>query len=373
MNSDSGNIGIVVGTRPEAIKLAPLYLALSGAEGNKVDLLLTGQHMEIVDNVLANFGIHDSIKLELNRSDDSLSSLTIALHQSFKDIFASNSYDLVIVQGDTTSGMVAALEAFYHGIKVAHVEAGLRTDNKLHPFPEEINRRIISQLADFHFCPTNKNLKVLENESIQGEKFVVGNTVIDALKTISQKINNRDYETKFVDALSASKSVLVTTHRRENFGDGLKSIYQALIELAEKFPETSFICPVHPNPQVKGFIYGLSLPKNIMLSPPLSYQEIIFLYSKVDFVMTDSGGIQEEAPSFGLPVLVLRETTERTEVIESGNGILVGSDKNKIIAEASRLLYDEEYKDSFKNISNPYGDGTTSIQIAKIINSHFSN
>lgn len=364
----SRRIGIVIGTRPEAIKLIPVYLGLKKIGDSDVEIIATGQHMELVDDIFQEFGISPNVQLNVMTENQTLSSLSSKLHLELGNLFTTEKYDLIIVQGDTTTSFIAGLEAFYHKIKIAHVEAGLRTSERLNPFPEELNRRLISRLADFHFCPTEQNKRVLESEKTEGFIEVVGNTVIDALIRIKDKVTNSPQLNKKYEYLRGfDKTILVTAHRRENFGDGLEQIFNSIREIALDNKSVCFVFPAHPNPHVQEkceIIKGLN---NVFIIDPVPYKELVFLMKQSWLVMTDSGGIQEEAPSLGLPVMVLREETERQEIIEAGCGVLVGTSSEKIVEWFNKFYEDENLYDEFSKAINPYGDGKAAYKIAQIL------
>lgn len=368
---------IVFGTRPEAIKMAPLVKFFS--KNNKVTtkVAVTAQHREMLDQVLKIFDIVPDFDLDLMTPGQDLSSLTSKCLNGITDVIQSCNPDVVLVHGDTTTSMASALAAFYTNTKIAHVEAGLRTYDLQSPWPEEANRQIISKLANFHFAPTSKNKEALKNEGINDNVFVTGNTVIDSLLEINKKISNAHNQNNIKISLEnaglnikviESKFVLITGHRRENFGNGFENICNALSLLASDFPDIHFIYPVHLNPKVQEPVNRiLSENENIHLIDPLNYTSFIFLMSKCEIVLTDSGGIQEEAPTFGKPVLVMRNTTERVEAIDAGTAVLVGSDSNSIYQKVKLLLTDKSFARKMSEAINPYGDGKSSERIYKAI------
>lgn len=357
----------VFGTRPEAIKLVPVVHELR--EIGDVSVCVTGQHREMLDQVLRFFSIVPDYDLNVMTENQSLFSLTANSLTLLDGVIERDKPDMIIVQGDTSTAFVSALAGFYKKIKVTHVEAGLRSFSKYSPFPEEVNRVLISHIADCHFAPTEKARANLLKEGISGKNiFVVGNTVVDALfrgldivKEDEKKF--RDYF-EFVDF--SKKVILVTGHRRESFGKPFEHICHALKEIAQE--DVEIVYPVHLNPNVRGQVYPiLGGVKNIHLIEPLEYPYLIWLMAKSYMVLTDSGGIQEEAPSLGKPVLVMRDVTERTEGIEAGTARLVGTDRKKIVESMQALLNNKnEYERMAKSI-NPYGDGKTSIRIKDII------
>ncbi len=357
----------VFGTRPEAIKLAPLALSLR--EIGDIQMCVSGQHREMLDQVLKFFSIAPDYDLNIMEENQSLFRVTAKSLGLFEKIIDQSVPDLIIVQGDTTTAFTGALAGYYKGIKVAHVESGLRSFDKYSPFPEEINRVLVDHIADYHFAPTKKARQNLLREGIPGTNiYVVGNTVIDAL-LMGIDIARRDEKrySEFFRFLDFSKRVLlVTGHRRESFGKPFENICRALKEIARGSVE--IVYPVHLNPNVRRQVFPiLGGIRNVHLIEPLDYPSLIWLMSKSSIVLTDSGGIQEEAPSLGKPVLVTRDVTERTEGIEAGTAILVGTDRKRIVEAATRLLSDQaEYREMAKK-KNPYGDGKTSERIREII------
>ncbi|NOZ35302.1 MAG: UDP-N-acetylglucosamine 2-epimerase (non-hydrolyzing) [Chlorobi bacterium] len=360
----------VLGTRPEAIKLAPLIKIFQQSDFFITEVCTTGQHKEMTEEVLNFFDITPDYDLKLMTKGQTLNDITVKTLTGIGIITDKTKPDLIFVQGDTTSVFAASLAAFYKNVKVAHVEAGLRTGNKQFPFPEEINRILTGHIADFHFAPTEKAFRNLQNEGISKNVFITGNTVIDALFEALHIIKNEKsnkFEEKFRFIDFNKKIILVTAHRRENFGEPFKNICSALAELA-KNQDIEIVYPVHPNPKVKDFAHKyLGNIKNIKLISPLPYPELVWLMNKAYIVLTDSGGIQEEAPSLGKPVLVLRNETERSEGIDAGTVKLVGTDKKIIYSETVKLLQDVNHYNEMKHKVNPYGDGTTSKKILNIL------
>jgi UDP-N-acetylglucosamine 2-epimerase (non-hydrolysing) len=365
---------LVFGTRPEAIKLAPLYWEIKKDKNFSLITCVTAQHREMLDQVLEVFDIDPDIDLDLMSENQDLFNITSNVISSMKEIYLQHKPDYVIVHGDTTTTMASALAAFYLKIKVCHVEAGLRTNDIYSPFPEEINRQIVSRLSYLHFAPTNKNKEDLVNEGIEEDKiFVTGNTVIDSIILNLKNLDLSKEKMKKIEEIISKnipfdwkikKFILITAHRRENFGKNFENIFNSVKKLANKYPDISFVYPVHPNPNVKNQAFeildGLS---NVFLIDPLGYQEFTLLMKYCYFIMTDSGGIQEEAPSLGKPVLVMRENTERREAITAGTAKLIGSSVSSIIDEASNLIDDKTAYQSMANKKNPYGDGTASTKI----------
>ncbi len=351
---------VVIGTRPEAIKMAPLIRLLNKTEGIELKLCNTGQHKELIEPILTFFGLHVDFDLQIMKVSNGLHELTANIISKTKELFDSFRPDYVLVHGDTTTSFAASLSAFYCGSKVAHVEAGLRTYNKLAPFPEEINRRLTAQLADVHFAPTEKAKVNLLNEGIIGEVVVTGNTVIDALMDATGLIDENADEIKSLRSkiIPDKKIILFTGHRRENFGEGFDNIFSALLEITEERKDVQVIYPVHLNPNVKKIAEGhFGKSKNVILIEPLSYGPFVWLMKQSYIILTDSGGIQEEAPSLGKPVLVLRDVTERPEAVSAGTVIIVGTDKDKIIFNTKSLLDDQDRYHKMSMINNPYGDG----------------
>ncbi len=366
---------ILFGTRPEAIKMAPLIRVI-GEYPEKFDLrvCVTGQHREMLDQVLHFFNIRPDYDLNLMKPGQNLYQLTSDLVLQLQPVLADFNPDYVLVHGDTTTSMVGSLAAFYSGAKIGHVEAGLRTWNKQAPFPEEINRQLTGRLADFHFAPTHTSKNNLLKENIAEENIVVtGNTVIDALLDSVEKVRQHPDEwIKKIDRELAGKElILVTGHRRENHGAGFERICQALQEIALQKPDTQIVYPVHLNPKVQEPVNRiLSGIENIKLIRPVPYQHFIWLLDRAKLVITDSGGIQEEAPSLGKPVLVMRETTERPEAVAAGTVILVGTSPQKIVEETMRLLNDLQHYKKMSRLHNPYGDGRACERIVEFISKH---
>lgn len=370
---------VVFGTRPEAIKLAPLIVELkSGSNNFEVVTCVSGQHRQMLDQVLEIFEISPDIDLNLMKFSQSLSELTAALLTALQAVLITEKPDLVLVHGDTSTAFSAALAAFYQGVPIGHVEAGLRTYNIFSPYPEEFNREVVSKLAAIHFAPTEDNQRNLLAEGVPSNSIhVTGNTVVDALQMISARLDtNTSLQDELVKKLSARLGfqwveddfVLITSHRRENFGGGLTDICQAIIALSRRFPEMQFVFPVHLNPNVlhpvKGALEGIS---NVHLIEPLDYISFMSLLRTCLFVLTDSGGLQEEAPSFNKPLVLMRESTERPEAIKSGGTILVGTNVKKIIDTCERLILDKEFYNSHVEIVNPFGQGDSSKTISEIL------
>ncbi|MGV1002100.1 non-hydrolyzing UDP-N-acetylglucosamine 2-epimerase [Empedobacter falsenii] len=363
---------IIFGTRPEAIKMAPLVQEFKKHNEFETKVCVTAQHREMLDQVLDFFEIQPDFDLNLMKPNQNLFSLTADIITELKPVLEDFQPDYVYVHGDTSTSSIAGLAAFYAGAKVCHVEAGLRTHNKWSPFPEEMNRQLTGRLADFHFAPTQQSYENLIKENIKPEDIIVtGNTVIDALLDSAEKvqsIQNKeiDYLKTIVDA--SKKLILVTGHRRENHGQGFINICEALKEIAQNNADVQIIYPVHLNPNVQKPVKEiLSDISNIQLIEPLAYPAFVWLMTQSYMIVTDSGGVQEEAPSLGKPVLVMRDTTERPEAVEAGTVILVGTDKAKIIAEAHDLLTNQARYQAMSALHNPYGDGNACERIVNYI------
>ncbi|MBL6966434.1 MAG: UDP-N-acetylglucosamine 2-epimerase (non-hydrolyzing) [Anaerolineales bacterium] len=356
----------IFGTRPEAIKMAPIVRQLERTPGVDSRVCVTAQHREMLDQVLNLFEIIPDVDLDLMQSGQTLAELTARVFTSLDSVLTDLQPDWILVQGDTTTVMAASLSAYYRRIKVGHVEAGLRTGDKWQPFPEEVNRRVASVIADLHFAPTEWSRQNLLRENVPAENIIVtGNPVIDALHWVS----NQDSELSSLDVPAPDvRLVLVTAHRRENFGEPLEQICAALRDLSEKYADMQIVYPVHLNPNVQEPVYRLlgDVP-NITLLPPLDYLPLVHLLKRAALVLTDSGGLQEEAPGLGIPVLVMREVTERPEGVEAGTVRLVGTDAQRILDEASRLLDDPAAHEAMSRATNPYGDGRAAERIVDAI------
>lgn len=375
-------VSFIFGTRPEAIKLAPLVLAMRKHGEFEPHVCVTGQHREMLDQVLEVFGIQPDVDLNLMRPNQSLGEFTARAIAACDGYLAEYRPDLVLVQGDTTTVFCAALVSFYRRIPVGHVEAGLRTWNRWSPFPEEINRTLTARMADLHFAPTEQARQNLLQEGVPADTiFVTGNTVIDALFYAVDRVRacppNIPGLPGWLMEDRATPVILITGHRRENFGEGFENICRAIAELADRYPEVQFVYPVHLNPNVRepvhrilagrGAHHGSVLRSNVHLIEPLSYLPFVALMDRATIVLTDSGGIQEEAPSLGKPVLVMRDTTERPEAVEMGTVRLVGTRCETIVQEVSRLLEDEDAYGAMARAVNPYGDGRASTRILAIL------
>jgi UDP-N-acetylglucosamine 2-epimerase (non-hydrolysing) len=365
----------IFGTRPEAVKMAPVVQRLAHTPGVDALVCVTAQHRQMLDQVLQLFQIQPDVDLDLMRPDQSLAQITAAVFTRLDPVLARLRPDWVLVQGDTTTGMAAALLAYYHRIRLGHVEAGLRTGDKWQPFPEEINRRVAGVVADLHFAPTQWSANNLLREGIPAERVLVtGNTVIDALQAVAALPPTPETGALFArlglpsSSHPAAPLVLITAHRRENFGEPFEHIFSALRALAEQYPQVSFVYPVHLNPNVqepaRRLLSGLA---NFHLLDPLDYFPMVQLMKRARLLITDSGGLQEEAPGLGVPVLVLRQVTERPEGVEAGTVRLVGSDPERIRSEASRLLDDPLAHAAMARAVNPYGDGRAAERIVKAI------
>jgi UDP-N-acetylglucosamine 2-epimerase (non-hydrolysing) len=363
---------VVIGTRPEAIKLAPVVHALAARPGAfETAVCLTGQHREMLAQAVDHFDLPIAHDLGLMRAGQTLAALTAALVTGVAGVVERLCPHVLLVQGDTTTAFAASLVAYYNGVEVGHVEAGLRSGKKRSPFPEEMNRRLVSVLADHHFAPTERARRALLDEGIDERRVLVtGNTVIDALFYIRRKIAASPPPLGALEPVVASgrRMVLITGHRRESFGEGFQRICEAIRDLSRRFAEVAFVYPVHLNPNVQEPVRRIlgGLP-NVHLGDPLSYLPFVRLMEAAHVILTDSGGIQEEAPSLGKPVLVMREVTERPEGVEAGNALLVGTDRERIVREVSRLLEDESAWQAMARVNNPYGDGRAAERIAEYL------
>jgi len=371
-------ISIIVGTRPEAIKLAPVILELKKAADILCDVCITAQQRQMLDQVLEIFKITPDTDLNLMTPNQTLGTFSASAIYSIDKYLSRVKPDIVLVQGDTTSALCGALAAFYHKIPVGHVEAGLRTGNRFSPWPEETNRILTSNLAKWHFAPTLNNKKNLVIEGVPDEDiYVTGNTVIDSLFIALEKIKNSPPEIeglpgKSLKFLQNQRMILITGHRRESFGEGFENICHAIADLAKKFTDVIFIYPVHLNPNVQEPVFRilddeLSFSSRVHLIPPQAYLPFVSLMSAAYLILTDSGGVQEEAPSIGKPVLVMRDTTERQEAVESRAVKLVGTNRINIFNETTKLITDKNAYNNMAFINNPYGDGHSSERIVKII------
>lgn len=375
---------LVFGTRPEAIKMCPLVKEFQKRlDEFETIVCVTGQHREMLDQVLQIFNVKPDFDLNIMKQGQDLTDVTARVLTGLRDVFKECRPDVVLVHGDTTTSMAGALAAFYAQIPVGHVEAGLRTHNIYSPWPEEMNRQITGRIATWNFSPTPLSEKNLLEENVQGKIYVTGNTVIDALHLVVDRLKNDETLAKEQDEILAQagydmarlsggkKLVLITGHRRENFGDGFIRMVTAMKDLSEKYPDVDFVYPMHLNPNVRRPIhevFGENLTRsNFFFIEPLQYLEFVHLMAKSTVVLTDSGGIQEEAPGLGKPVLVMRDTTERPEALASGTVHLVGTDYDKIMNEVSLLLDDKEAYDRMSKAVNPYGDGKACRRIADVL------
>jgi UDP-N-acetylglucosamine 2-epimerase (non-hydrolysing) len=354
-------VTVVLGTRPEAIKLAPVILAFRDAPDLRLRVVLTGQHREMVAQVMDLFGLEADDDLALMAPRQTLTHVTCAALQGLREEFNAHPANLVLVQGDTTTAFAAALAAFYEQIPVGHVEAGLRTDNLLDPFPEEANRRLISQLAQLHFAPTGQSAANLRAAGVVGEILITGNTVIDALLRMAKQA--APLELPGID-WERQRVILATVHRRENWGPRLEEIGRGFLSVLERFPDTALVLPLHRNPTVREPLERLlgGHPR-VVLCEPLDYDRLVAAMRSCTLLLSDSGGLQEEAPALGKPVLVLRRTTERPEAVEAGTARLIGTDSASILQETSRLLEDPEAYGAMARAHNPFGDGLASERI----------
>ena len=354
-------VTIVLGTRPEAIKLAPVIQEFRACKSLETRVVLTGQHREMVSQVMDLFGLSADLDLNLMTPRQTLTHVTCAALQGLRDDFQAFPPNLVLVQGDTTTAFAAALSAFYEQIPVGHVEAGLRTDNLLDPFPEEANRRLISQIAHLHFAPTKQSEANLQASGVVGRVLLTGNTVIDALLRMSERAPTLSDLSIDWDA---QRVILATVHRRENWGERLKNIADGMLRVLNSHPDTVLLLPLHRNPTVREPLQELlgDHPR-VVLTEPLDYDRLVAAMKGCTLLLTDSGGLQEEAPALGKPVLVLRETTERPEAVEAGTARLVGTDPTTIHREASLLLENSEAYNAMAKAVNPFGDGQASGRI----------
>ncbi|MGF2035110.1 MAG: non-hydrolyzing UDP-N-acetylglucosamine 2-epimerase [Nostoc sp. CmiVER01] len=359
---------IILGTRPEAIKLAPVIQVFQKSSSFESQVILTGQHREMVEQVMQLFNIKADYDLEIMQVQQSLNDITCRSLQGLEALFKEKKPDLVVVQGDTTTAFAAALAAFYQKIPIGHVEAGLRTDDIFNPYPEEANRRLISQITQLHFAPTPWAVENLHRSGVLGEIHMTGNTVIDALLTVAAtqavcNVPGLDWDSYRV--------LLATVHRRENWGEPLLAIAQGFLQILDKFPDTALLLPLHRNPTVRVPLQELlgNHPR-IFLTDPLDYGELVGAIGRSHLLLTDSGGLQEEAPSLGKPVLVLRDTTERPEAVAAGTAKLVGTTSENIFANAAELLSDPDAYEAMANAINPFGDGHAAERILQIVQNY---
>ena len=364
-------VTFVFGTRPEAIKLAPVIRVFRDCDLVSTRIVLTGQHSDMTDNVMKLFGLSENNNLNLMHKKQSLCHITSRSLLGLKEEFLKYRPQLLIIQGDTSTSFSAALAAFYEKIPIAHVEAGLRTNNIFDPFPEESNRRLIAQIVSLHFAPTELAKNNLVNSGVEGQVYMTGNTIIDSIFAIEN--SSSVFEIEGLD-LKQKKLILVTIHRRENWGLKIKSIAEGIIRIVNKFPDVLILLPMHLNPIVREDIINLldNHPR-VILTEPFDYDKLIFVIKKSFCILTDSGGIQEEAPVFGKPVLVLRDTTERIESINAGTSKLIGTDSNTIEKEASILINEPKVYEKMSRAVNPYGDGKSSKRILNICLNYLNN
>lgn len=370
---------LVFGTRPEAIKMAPLVLDMKANSGIDVSVCVTAQHREMLDQVLDLFDIKPDFDLDIMSPGQGLTEITSRILAGLKPVYEEVKPDVVLVHGDTSTTLAATLAAFYQQIPVGHVEAGLRTGNILSPWPEEGNRKLTGAIASLHFAPTETSQQNLLNEGVsESNIWVTGNTVIDALLMVKDKVTQDDnlrssLSKQFPWRDTNKRMVLITGHRRESFGDGFEQICKAISQSAQAFPDVQFVYPMHLNPNVRGPVNKyLSGIENVFLIEPLDYLPFVYLMVQSDIILTDSGGIQEEAPSLGKPVLVMRDTTERPEAVDAGTVKLVGTDAELISSELSSLLSDPERYDAMALAHNPYGDGHACKKIIDVIEKYCS-
>lgn len=362
-------VAITLGTRPEAIKLAPVIQLFQSSPDFNTQVILTGQHREMVTQVMELFTISANQDLAIMQTQQTLTDILCRSLQGLEELFIQLQPQLVLVQGDTSTAFAAALAAFYQKIPVGHVEAGLRTNDLFNPYPEEANRRLISQITQLHFAPTSLAVENLQKSGVVGEIHQTGNTVIDALLNVA-----KSQPQCHVPGLDWSKYrvILATVHRRENWGEPLEGIAQAFLQILDKFPDTAVVLPLHKNPTVREPLTAiLGRHPRVFLGEPFDYSELVGAIQRCYLVLTDSGGLQEEAPSLGKPVLVLRETTERPEAIMAGTAKLVGTNSSKIVAAATELLSDSAKYEKMAMAINPFGDGHASERIMKIVQSYF--
>lgn len=371
MTTSTISVGVILGTRPEAIKLAPVIKQLQQLSYTKTHLILTGQHREMVDRVMELFALEADHDLAIMKPNQTLTNITCDSLQGLEKIFADIQPKFIFVQGDTTTAFAAALAAFYHQIPIGHVEAGLRTDNLYNPYPEEANRRLISQIAQLHFAPTKLAVNNLQKSGVTGAIHHTGNTVIDSLLTVAEQnpvcpVPNLDWEQYRV--------LLATVHRRENWGQPLEDILTGFQNILDRFPDTALLLPLHRNPTVREPIkQALDNHPRVFLTEPLDYPELVGAISRCYLLLTDSGGLQEEAPSLGKPVLVLRETTERPEAVEAGTAKLIGTNPQTIFAATAELLENVTVYQQMATAINPFGDGKASERIVKLAQNYWQS
>jgi UDP-N-acetylglucosamine 2-epimerase (non-hydrolysing) len=368
MSQPSIPVSIILGTRPEAIKLAPVIQKFQSSPAFDTQVILTGQHREMVDQVMQLFNLKADWDLEIMQPNQTLKDITCRSLQGLEKLYQQLRPKMVLVQGDTTTAFAAALAAFYEKIPVGHVEAGLRTDDLYSPYPEEANRRLVSQLTTLHFAPTSVSVEHLQRSGVLGEIHQTGNTVIDALLAVAER-----YPACDVPGLDWQqyRTILATVHRRENWGEPLKDIAEGFLQVLDKFPDTALLLPLHRNPTVREPLKAmLADHPRVFLTEPLDYSELVGAIQRCYLLLTDSGGLQEEAPSLGKPVLVLRDTTERPEAVTAGTAKLIGTNPGDIVSAAAELLSNPETYQKMATAVNPFGDGLAADRILQIVHNY---
>lgn len=368
---DKKRIALVFGTRPEAIKMAPVAYALKNVELFELQIVLTAQHRELLDQVMEIFKLKADYDLNIMQEKQTLTQITVRVLEGLERIWQKDTPDMVLVHGDTTTTFATSLAAFYKKIPIGHVEAGLRTYDKYQPYPEEMNRHLTGVLSDLHFAPTRRAKENLLKENVPSDNvFVTGNTVIDALLFVYNTLDKFDINLPV--EIPKGKYILVTSHRRENWGKPLENIALALKEILNEFEDLYIVYPVHPNPIIRDTVNSiLGNEKRAILISPVDYVTMVYLIANCKLVLTDSGGLQEEAPSLGKPVLVLREVTERPEAVEAGTVKIIGTDRQRIVEEVRKLLLDKDEYNKMAKALNPYGDGKASERIRDILIYYF--
>ena len=368
---DKKRIALVFGTRPEAIKMAPVAYALKNVEFFELQIVLTAQHRELLDQVMEIFKLKADYDLNIMQEKQTLTQITVRVLEGLERIWQKDTPDMVLVHGDTTTTFATSLAAFYKKIPIGHVEAGLRTYDKYQPYPEEMNRHLTGVLSDLHFAPTRRAKENLLKENVPSNNvFVTGNTVIDALLFVYNTLDK--FEINLPVEIPKGKYILVTSHRRENWGKPLENIALALKEILNEFEDLYIVYPVHPNPIIRDTVNSiLGNEKRAILISPVDYVTMAYLIANCKLVLTDSGGLQEEAPSLGKPVLVLREVTERPEAVEAGTVKIIGTDRQRIVEEVRKLLLDKDEYNKMAKALNPYGDGKASERIRDILIYYF--
>jgi UDP-N-acetylglucosamine 2-epimerase (non-hydrolysing) len=368
---DKKRIALVFGTRPEAIKMAPVAYALKNVELFELQIVLTAQHRELLDQVMEIFKLKADYDLNIMQEKQTLTQITVRVLEGLERIWQKDTPDMVLVHGDTTTTFAASLAAFYKKIPIGHVEAGLRTYDKYQPYPEEMNRHLTGVLSDLHFTPTRRAKENLLKENVPSDNvFVTGNTVIDALLFVYNTLDK--FEINLPVEIPKGKYILVTSHRRENWGKPLENIALALKEILDEFEDLYIVYPVHPNPIIRDTVNSiLGNEKRAILISPVDYVTMVYLIANCKLVLTDSGGLQEEAPSLGKPVLVLRGVTERPEAVEAGTVKIIGTDRQRIVEEVRKLLLDKDEYNKMAKALNPYGDGKASERIRDILIYYF--